>query len=352
MVNESSRDPVRELEEREKIRISIRRARRLVIKILNTLHNSSNKVDQDQAEKYGAMIKWRDKDRFWYLVYQKIQKGYEDIGQPLEHVRSRSADLAQINTAMRAIEYGVEQYDKENEIHNLKIDPLTGFPIRSEFVKDFKEITRDDSYTFFALVVIDTDNLKHVNDNYGHSGGDAYLRDVAVGLRKRISSKGYASPSFARVYRSGPTGDEFFILIASNAVNAQQSKQELLELVQSALADTSKQLDRDKFKINGSKIKTGLSCGVVLFPQSGESDFDTFFRTADQGAFLSKMTATTVENIRHKPEGRLLPNIQRAFDNQKFPKRNGGRWAMTYIDCTGSTADEQQVIKTVVQQAE
>lgn len=349
MVNESQKkDLTREIEERKKMRERITRTRKLIIKILEKLRSSSHAHERVQAERYDAIITERDSERFWYLVYQKIQVGYEEVGRHLEDIQSEATDLAQINTALTAITYATENYDHEKDILQLKIDPLTKLPIRSELVKDFDTIAGNKAYTFLALVVIDVDNLKPINDNHGHEGGNRYLVDVATGLQEVISTNNASLP-FARAYRSGPTGDEFFMLIASNHNNPEQGKHELIVLVQSALEKASTVAAKiGDLTVNGKEIKTGLSCGVALFLPSQKPDFDLMLRVGDQGVFLAKMTATMANEVRNPPQGAFLPEIQAVYKEGKYPPRGEGRWAITSDDYTGMNDNKRPVIQTIV----
>lgn len=348
-MSDRSRDSVREIEEREQRNIRITRTHKLVLDLLDKLRTSHNLDEQSKAKKIGSIIEGRDKERFWYLVYQNIQKGYEDVGK---YSNQKKIDPTQMNTAVRMIEYAAERYDQEQEILKLRVDPLTRLPMRSEFVRNFIEITRNNSYTFFALAVIDVDHLHLVNEQSGHWGGDTYLVHVAEGLQDCVFAKDSVSIPFSQVYRSGQGGDEFYMLIASNNPDAKQGKQELKRLVQNALENATKNSKIDDILVDRRQIQTGLSCGVAFFDKSQKISFDALLNGADQAGFIAKMTTTTALEIRNKPQGPLLPEIREVYNQQSFPQRGQGRWGMTCVDYTVLTKDMLPVIDTTIQKLE
>jgi diguanylate cyclase (GGDEF)-like protein len=121
-----------------------------------------------------------------------------------------------------------------------------------------------------AVLLIDLDRFKEVNDTFGHRIGDLALQQVVL----RLSSRMRASDTLAR---SG--GDEFTVV--SN-VSDEHGAETLMSALESALATP--------LKVEGHSIQTGLSIGVALYPDHGHSP-DELHAAADQAMYLAKRGA-------------------------------------------------------------
>ena len=93
------------------------------------------------------------------------------------------------------------------------LDPLTGLLNRASLDSRAAEIEQQARLTdsAVALVLLDLDRFKRVNDEYGHERGDAVLRDAAYEIRKSLRS-------FELVYRIG--GEEFLLLLPGADLDA------------------------------------------------------------------------------------------------------------------------------------
>lgn len=145
-------------------------------------------------------------------------------------------------------------------------DPLTGLlNTRSLYEKFDKIITSDNKdMEQGAVIFIDLDNFKVVNDSFGHQFGDILLQDISI----RLVSSAKEHP----VYRLG--GDEFVIL-------AKDIKQ-----VQTIL-DTLKQEFSQPFIIIDSKVFITASIGISIYPQDGE-DITLLLNHADAAMYRAK----------------------------------------------------------------
>ena len=118
-----------------------------------------------------------------------------------------------------------------------------------------------------AVLVLDLDRFKDVNDNFGHRVGDLALQQVAARLKNRIR----ACDTLAR---SG--GDEFTVV---SHVASEQSAVALLSALEEALADP--------FVIEDKQVRTGLSIGLALYPEDG-TDGDQLCSAADRSMYVAK----------------------------------------------------------------
>jgi len=106
-----------------------------------------------------------------------------------------------------------------------------------------------------AILYLDLDNFKTVNDSLGHTVGDALLQSVAERLKKVIGSSDNIS-------RQG--GDEFLILLEDIEND---------ESVKSVLVEILEEIDRP-YRIDTHLLHTSLSIGVAIFPDDGETFHD------------------------------------------------------------------------------
>lgn len=148
-------------------------------------------------------------------------------------------------------------------------DELTGLYNRRYFMEALEQamrLARRDKNPF-ALVYMDLDKFKQVNDTLGHDAGDALLVEIASRLRATLREMDIAA-------RLG--GDEFILVI--NAISNEQNLRESLARLLSAI--------RQPFAFNGQPIQPGASLGATLC-QCGE-DAATIMKRADAALYLVK----------------------------------------------------------------
>ena len=152
-------------------------------------------------------------------------------------------------------------------------DPLTGLPNRAMLEQHLELVlvrARHDS-SAAALLYLDVDRFKSVNDTYGHEAGDVFLRDVAARLRS-------AARAGDLVVRLG--GDEFVIVLGDLPADAAAN-------VASAVAERVHEGLSQPFDVAGTAFQTTASVGIALFPDNG-SDPASLLTAADTGMYASK----------------------------------------------------------------
>jgi diguanylate cyclase (GGDEF)-like protein len=149
-------------------------------------------------------------------------------------------------------------------------DALTDLANRRMFNETFRTLLALSAHrqANFALLLIDLDGLKQVNDNLGHDAGDALLVDAAARLRSLIRR----ADSLARV-----GGDEFAILVADVGEPADVE----------ALCGRIVEAFRPAFEFNGAGVKSSTSVGAAMFPADGE-DQETIYKAADLALYAAK----------------------------------------------------------------
>jgi len=151
-------------------------------------------------------------------------------------------------------------------------DTLTGLPNRNMLSSYFpKAIARcKRKNTKLAIMYIDLDKFKNVNDTFGHDIGDLLLKQVAQRLLECVRQGDI-------VTRQG--GDEFVILLEDTNI---QILQEIAKRILVWIAEP--------FIIEMEKISVSASIGISIYPEHGE-DLDTLTRLADEAMFECKASS-------------------------------------------------------------
>jgi diguanylate cyclase (GGDEF)-like protein len=148
-------------------------------------------------------------------------------------------------------------------------DGLTGLPNRQLFKDRLeREIAHAKrTHTQVAIIYIDLDRFKNVNDSLGHSAGD----DLLLGVSQRLVSQLRESDTLARL-----GGDEFVVIAPAPE---EQPAHVLAERLQAAL--------REPIVVQGATCFAQASIGLALYPQDG-SDAEGLLRSADIAMYRSK----------------------------------------------------------------
>ncbi|HWB52679.1 MAG TPA: diguanylate cyclase, partial [Tepidisphaeraceae bacterium] len=140
----------------------------------------------------------------------------------------------------------VEQRTLAQSLH----DPLTGLPNRAYLLSHINQVLGDDRTTNLALLFLDLDRFKSINDSMGHAAGDALLRRVAERMLLCIADlpTELASSAFA----ARLAGDEFTVLLQGASV--EQARQVAARLVASL---------SESYMIEGQAVHTAASVGIA-----------------------------------------------------------------------------------------
>ena len=196
-----------------------------------------------------------------------------------------------------------ERLRAEEEISRLAyFDPLTGLPNRAQLEAELRRCVNRcaRSGRAVALLLVDLDNFKLVNDSFGHGAGDRLLRRIAGRLRG-IEGAGMLA-------RLG--GDEFLILLPELADDAEEAARHAADEVAARLAEP--------FKVSGAEFHVHASIGISLFPEDAQAPVE-LLQHADMAMYQSKgrgrAASTVFAHVAQNPLERLsLPaRLRRAI---------------------------------------
>jgi diguanylate cyclase (GGDEF)-like protein len=150
-------------------------------------------------------------------------------------------------------------------------DTLTGLPNRRALDERLEEevmAARRGNYSF-AVIMMDLDGFKDVNDTYGHAAGDDVLRVVF-----NLMSRGVRTTDFLARYG----GDELTLILSQTEMSSAQ-------IVSEKILEGMKKL---KYKLpDGQKLKLGISGGIAIFPVHARNGPD-LLRAADAALYQAK----------------------------------------------------------------
>ncbi|MES2578915.1 MAG: EAL domain-containing protein [Pseudomonadota bacterium] len=168
------------------------------------------------------------------------------------------------------------QKKAQREIENFAYyDALTGLPNRRLLIDRFQHaaVTSKRAKTFCALIFIDLDHFKLLNDTKGHDVGDRLLIEVANRIQQTIRE----GDTVARL-----SGDEFIIIIENLDVDENTAYMQANEVAQKLLLELNRGYQLEMFEFN-----TTASLGLTLF-NSDEFRFEDHLRHADTAMYQSK----------------------------------------------------------------
>ena len=193
-------------------------------------------------------------------------------------------------------------------LHDASHDSLTDLANRALFIERLEQALqhkkRREDY-FFAVLFVDLDRFKVVNDSLGHMVGDQLLIAIAQRLKRCLRS----SDTFARL-----GGDEFTVLLEDN--QGDRNVTQIVERIQQEL--------KLPFNLNGQEIFATASIGVIL----NTTDYDRpedLLRDADIAMYHAKAQGRACHQVfdvaMHEHAVALLQldtDLRRAVDNQEF----------------------------------
>jgi len=208
---------------------------------------------------------------------------------------------------LRSMQYSIERKRYQQQLeHQANYDALTGLPNRNLLHDRLRQaVYSQRNPRAIAVVFMDLDHFKFVNDSLGHSVGDKLLKSMGDRLRA--------------VLREGDTvgrvgGDEFVLIL-----NDQASEEVIFRAMQRISAKVAEPID-----IDGKELYVTCSAGISLYPQDGP-DVDTLLKHADAAMYRAKEHGrnnfqfyTSEMNDRVNERLSLEHALRRALERREF----------------------------------
>jgi len=228
--------------------------------------------------------------------------GYKDADAfAAEELNFAEAAASVVSTALQRIE-------SESRLAYLaQFDPLTGLPNRTLLADRFSQmiVQAKRRNSPLAVLFIDLDGFKTVNDTLGHAGGDELLKEVAVRLQATVRG----GDTVARI-----SGDEFAVVLAdlARADDAAVVAQKIIDRL-AATVD-----------IGGKEVFVTASVGIAAFPGDG-ADAESLIGAADAAMYRAKQGGrnafhfyTAEINQRSRARAQLGAELRRALEREEF----------------------------------
>ncbi|MFK7957620.1 MAG: diguanylate cyclase, partial [Lysobacterales bacterium] len=202
------------------------------------------------------------------------------------------------NNMVERLEHGRQQVEKTSQTlrqqnRSLKVlsntDSLTGLYNRQHLTNRLERLlsASEEGRTPFAILMIDLDRFKALNDDYGHVAGDEAIRRIAEHIRDTLRKSDYAA-------RFG--GEEFVVLLPK--VDAPHAF-ELAERLRLAVASTPVHFDHHQLRVTAS-------IGVASYPEHGRNG-DLLIRRADAALYEAKDQGRNTTVVASGPGLKVIP---------------------------------------------
>jgi diguanylate cyclase (GGDEF)-like protein/PAS domain S-box-containing protein len=201
-----------------------------------------------------------------------------------------------------------EELARQSELcrQQARHDALTGLPNRVRFAECIDQALRyaERRNERIAVLMLDLDRFKEVNDSLGHQAGDEILQEVA----RRIQRSLRASDTVARL-----GGDEFGILLTDASTDAA-----ILTVI-----DRITRMQERPIVVQGMSLAVEASIGVAVFPDQG-GDLDMLLQHADVAMYAAKQQSRPyafydqADDGRDPPQVTLVADLQRAMDDREL----------------------------------
>lgn len=206
--------------------------------------------------------------------YEVIHE-YQLPDKPLQYLKEncttrfdkKNRPIETVGTIQDITEQKLNEAQIEHLAHH---DALTGLPNSILFRESFRQARAQANRNNckLALIFIDLDRFKIINDSLGHGAGDKLLQEVAARLKESVRETDILS-------RQG--GDEFLVCLTD--INSSQKVSQICEFIINRLHAT--------FEIDGKDLGISASLGIAFYPDNA-TDFNNLLRQADTAMYSAK----------------------------------------------------------------
>jgi diguanylate cyclase (GGDEF)-like protein len=179
-------------------------------------------------------------------VANKISGGkYVDEAKPKAYI----TEVSSLSDAVWEMQDSIQK--REQEVHKLAyFDELTGLPNRLQFIEKLKQMTQGCADFDVAVIIVNLDRFKDINDTLGHTTGDKLLIAVAERLKSFSGSNSF----YARL-----GGDEYAFIVCGE------------ELIPEDLAERLAALFKEQFNVEALELDVYASIGLAIYPKDSDN---------------------------------------------------------------------------------
>ena len=215
-------------------------------------------------------------EAYWIDIFGEVAltgkpQSIENYANELNRYYSMTAYSPQLGQFAVLILDTTERKKHEDLVKHLAHhDALTGLSNRLQHHDEMKHTLEHAARNneTFAILFLDLNNFKQINDSFGHAVGDEFLQEVANRLKRCLREK-------ETIARMG--GDEFVVVIP--AIQDMHEVQSVAERIINTV--------KAPWSFCGNKFHIGTSIGIAIYPQDGE-DADTLLKRADMAMYQAK----------------------------------------------------------------
>ena len=219
------------------------------------------------------------------FVSEKLAKPLKELTQSARHIITGNYDLKfthvpndEVGELMDTFSFMAKSLKRQFEYINglVYLDAMTGAKNKRAFIDERDEIdlkirkSKENNEKFeFALIVFDVNNLKYMNDNFGHEAGDVLIKSACNLIMQNFI--------YSSVFRIG--GDEFVTVLEG------KDYQNRVELFTKLRSDMALSVEAAK----GSFEKVSLASGMSVYDAEKDADFQAVFERADEEMYKEKV---------------------------------------------------------------
>ena len=273
------------------------------------------KLARDKQQNFSIEYHLKNKSGQSRIVFHEAEVKYNDAGKPTSLIGT----IQDITDRKRA-EYEIQKLANH--------DKVTGLPNRISLRKKLEKIITQkySEHHITAILTLDLDHFKRLNDTLGHDRGDELLRKIASRLSHCIDEYENAidddlSSTILRKPKSSLEntlahfgGDEFVVMM--NGIHAVEDAASMSRKINEIISKP--------VEINGNEVSVTTSIGISIFPEDGQ-DVDTLLKQSGAALYHAKSEGrncykffTAAMNARAFERLSLEVNLRKAIENDQF----------------------------------